>query len=259
MRNRRETLDHNPPSEFLGRELSPTKLRSGLFLVDDIPVELRRNKKRRVRIAMSIDPQGHVVLDAPLRTQQIDAEALIREHARWLRYRINKVREETAHLGRMGYEAGEVVLYLGEPLVMEHHDDARVILGDGVLKVPFGDEPAIRENVRGWYKHRADAVFKEVLESQQHLPWLNDEMPSWRHRFMKSQWGSCSVKGTISLNTHLVRTPVRLIEYVVVHELCHIRHHDHSRRFHALMSMHMSDWQLRSKELGRNMCLLLDE
>ncbi len=228
-------------------------------MVDDIPVELRHNKRRRTRIAIVIDPAGHVVLDAPMHTDFEDVEELVREHARWLRYRINKVRDETSHLARMGYKEGEVVLYLGEPLVMELYSGSVVALGDGVLKVPTGDEAKTRDFVRNWYTTRAETVFGEVIAAQLHLPWLDGCLPKWRQRFMKSQWGSCSSKGTISLNTHLIRTPIRLIEYVVVHELCHLRHHDHLRRFHSLMEMHMPDWQLRSKELGRNLSLLLDE
>ena len=92
-----------------------------LMMVEDIPVELRRNSRRRTRIAVNIDPAGHVVLDAPEHTQTSDVEALVREHARWLRFRVNKVQEEMADRGRVGYSPGEVVLYLGEALQLEHY------------------------------------------------------------------------------------------------------------------------------------------
>jgi len=229
------------------------------LLIDEIPIELRLNKRRRTRIAINIDPAGHVVLDAPKHTGHNDVEALVREHGRWLRYRLNKVREQTAHLGRMGYQPGEIVLYLGKPLMLVHHSGEKVMLENDVIKVPLGDEQSTREHVRSWYQHQADTLLGEVLDHHLQLPWLQGQLPKWRHRFMKSQWGSCSAKGLISLNTHLVRTPIRLIEYVVLHELCHLRHHNHSRRFHALMSTHMPDWPSRSKELGRNLTLLLDE
>ena len=232
---------------------------SSQFLIADIPVELRHNPRRRTRIAVDIDPAGHVVLDAPSSTSQAEAEAIVQQHARWLRVRLNRVKEETAHLRPMGYGPGEVVLYLGEPLRLEHHAADDVVAGDGVLRVPFANEQDTRKRVRDWYRGEADVVFGEVLQSFAELPWLLGRLPTWRHRFMKSQWGSCSAKGTISLNTHLVRTPVRLIEYVALHELCHLKHHNHSRRFHALMAMHMPDADVRGKELRRNLSLLLDE
>ena len=76
---------------------------------------------------------------------------------------------------------------------------------------------------------------------------------------MRSQWGSCSLSGRISLNTHLVKTPPRLAEYVVLHELCHLRHHDHSPRFYALMERYMPDWRVRRSELDRYLPVLLQE
>ena len=230
-----------------------------LLLINEIPVELRLNKRRRTRIAINIDPAGHVVLDAPLGTQEADVKDLVLQHSRWLRHRLNKVVEETAHLGRMGYSSGEVVRYLGESLLLEHHTEPGVVLGDGVLKTPPGEESVVRGYVRSWYRRRANEIFAQVLSGFLHLPWLEGRAPVWLQRYMKSQWGSCSAKGIISLNTHLVRTPIRLIEYVVLHELCHLRHHDHSRRFHSLVSTHMQDWTARSKELRLNVSLLLDE
>lgn len=228
-----------------------------LLMVDDIPVELRLNTRRRTRIAVNIDPAGHVVLDAPTQTSLEDVEALVREHARWLRFRVKKIQQETAHLGRMGYKPGEVVLYLGDPLQLAHGQ--KVSLENGTLTVPTGDEASTRTFVRDWYGQQADLVFAQVMADYLHLPWLQEKLPPWRHQFMKSQWGSCSAKGVVALNTHLVRTPRRLIEYVVLHELCHLRQRDHSRRFHALMTMHMFDWSRRSQQLRQNLGLLLDE
>ena len=232
---------------------------SQLLMIDDIPVEVRFNNKRRTRIAVDIDPAGHVVLDAPLRTAPAEVEELVRQHARWLRFRVNRIREETAHLGRAGFSPGDLVLYLGEALQLEQVDSESVTLGQGVLRVPASDESDTRRLIRNWYIEQADHIFSEVMKGFLDLPWLNDQLPEWQHSFMKSQWGSCSSKGVITLNTHLVRTPKHLIEYVVLHELCHLRHHHHSRRFDALMSMHMPQWPERSQELRQNMSLLLDE
>ena len=229
-----------------------------LLDVDGIPIELRLNERRRSRIGVNVSPAGHIVLDAPPDTRQEDIWELVREHRRWLSHRLNKVREDTAHMGRMGFKPGEVVRYLGESLMLEHHQGCETIRLGGVLKTPIGDEEAVRQSVRNWYREQAETVFAEVLDCMVHLPWLKGRVPTWRHRFMKSQWGSCSTRGLVSLNTHLVRTPVRLIEYVVLHELCHLKHPNHSRRFHALVSQYMPDWGIRSKELGRNLPLLLD-
>ncbi|MDC0214496.1 M48 family metallopeptidase [Gammaproteobacteria bacterium] len=228
------------------------------FEVDDIPVELRMNTRRRSRIGISISPTGHVVLDAPPSTRKEEVISLVHEHRRWLRHRLDKVQEETAHMGKLGYGPGEIIRFLGESLILEYHDSPEFIREGHVLRAPSLEEASVRDGVRNWYRQEAQIVFSQVIDSLLHLPWLEGEIPRWRHRFMKSQWGSCSAKGMISLNTHLVRTPIRLVEYVAMHELCHLRHLNHSRRFYSLLSQHMPDWSVRSKELGRNISLLLD-
>jgi len=126
------------------------------------------------------------------------------------------------------------------------------------------DGRSLEERTRGlvndWYRRRAELQFGRQLEQwRQVLPWLGGRMPDWRHRFMRSQWGSCSASGRISLNTHLIKTPERLIDYVLLHELCHIQHHDHSRRFYGLLSRYMPDWDDRRNELDRYLPVLLHE
>lgn len=228
------------------------------FEVDDISVELRMNTRRRSRVGISISPAGHVVLDAPPSTGRDEMISLVYEHRRWLKYRLTKVKEETSHMGKLGYKPGEIIRFLGKSLILEHHDSSEFVQAGQTLRAPFGNEASVREGVRNWYRQQAQTVFAGVLEGLLYLPWLESELPSWRHRFMKSQWGSCSAKGVISLNTHLVRTPVRLIEFVAMHELCHLKHRDHSRRFYSLLSQYMPDWSARSKELALNISLLLD-
>ncbi|WP_254426989.1 RhuM family protein [Herbaspirillum sp. VT-16-41] len=75
---------------------------------------------------------------------------------------------------------------------------------------------------------------------------------------MRSQWGSCSPKGEILLNPHLVKAPRPCIEYVLAHELCHLREHNHSDRFYRLLSRVLQDWEARKAELDGLAELLLN-
>jgi hypothetical protein len=231
------------------------------LVIDSIPVELRRNRRRRTRIGIDFDPAGVVVLDAPVATTLADVQAMVAEHGRWIRYRLQKIKESTAHLGRVHYVDGDIVQYLGDNVTLRVIDDdgSAVYLADGRLCVAAVDADDARQKVRAWYQLEADRVFADALIRWCDLPWLADRPPVWRHSFMKTQWGSCSETGRISLNTHLVKTPIELVEYVVLHELCHLRYLDHGRRFYGLMTSHLPGWEIRRKDLDKYMPLLLEE
>jgi predicted metal-dependent hydrolase len=255
-----------------------------------IPVEVRRNKRRRTRIGLAFDPAGYVIMEAPLDASEADITTVIHEHHRWLRYRLDKALDSTALSACLRYHSGDVLHYFGDPYELVVREGARdevricrrrsrqlsLFDGDpvrGEIRVTLGPyqqrscaglgrrrSDRVRGLLNQWYVERATEGFAAHLEYfRRRLPWLGGRTPEWRHRFMRSQWGSCSLSGRISLNTHLIKIPPRLIEYVVLHELCHLQHHDHGRRFYALMTRHMPDWQVRRTELDRYLPVLMQD
>jgi predicted metal-dependent hydrolase len=137
--------------------------------------------------------------------------------------------------------------------------DVRGIVGHITVSVPSPDHATVKQTLDRWYEAEAKRLFALSIERWRELPWAAEWVADWRVRFMRSQWGSCSVSGRIALNTHLVKVPERLIDYVVLHELCHLQHHDHSWRFYGLLRANMPDWESRRDELSAYLPLLLHE
>ncbi len=101
-----------------------------------------------------------------------------------------------------------------------------------------------------WYTEKAEKQFHHAFErcwpkfEKQGTP-----RPDIQIRKMKSRWGSLSAKGRLTLNTDLVRAPKECIDYVVTHELCHLKHHNHSPAFYELLEKSMPDWKKRKHKL----------
>jgi predicted metal-dependent hydrolase len=262
------------------------------LVIAAIPVEVRRSKRRRTRIGISFDPSGRVVMEAPLDASEADIRAIIHRHQAWLKSRLDAAQASSELSGCLRYDSGETVHYRGAPyqlVVIDGEADAvalhvyrsrdsrqlpllsgrppagnlRVVLGPA-SKRQAGVQVLRSERVHlllnAWYKARAEALFARQFDYfRPRLDWLHQRTLLWRHRFMRSQWGSCSHSGRIALNTHLVKLPHRLTRYVVLHELCHLRHHDHGPGFYALMSRYMPDWQVRRAELDRYLPVLLQD
>lgn len=110
----------------------------------------------------------------------------------------------------------------------------------------------VKRAVDTWYRRRAHDVLKRYLEkcyaiaSRHSVP-----DPLLAIRSMQRRWGSCSSSGRITLNVNLVQVPVHCIEYVIMHEVCHMRYHNHGPRFYSLLTRCQPDWRKRKEILDR--------
>jgi predicted metal-dependent hydrolase len=103
---------------------------------------------------------------------------------------------------------------------------------------------ALEKQLQQWYRQRASIIFEEMLEEV--LPKFKRykiQKPALVKRKMSKRWGSCTPTGKIILNTELIKAPKGSIEYVVIHELAHLVHHNHTKPFFDLLSRILPDWK----------------
>ena len=156
------------------------------------------------------------------------------------------------------YFDGEVVHFLGRAFTLRLKTRAKRSASlnfnsrELILFLPdIENIEARRKEVFRWEKSAAEEIFPEVMEKMIDL--FADEnlvLPKLKYRRMKSRWGSCNLSDkAITLNTMLVEAPVSVIEYVIVHELAHLVHPNHSKEFYQLVACKMPDWKTRRQLL----------
>lgn len=146
------------------------------------------------------------------------------------------------------YKSGESHYYLGRQylLKIEKGKAEEVHYSGRYLKVETNTPTPehIKKLLNKWYRQRAKLKFAEYAEPLIERFKKYDVEPNNLYiQQMKYRWGSCSAKGNIILNPELIKAPKACVEYVIIHELCHLVHRNHSRAFFALQSREMPDWK----------------
>jgi predicted metal-dependent hydrolase len=208
------------------------------------------------RVAIHVMPDGSVQVDAPEDSNVLEIKKAVCLRARWVWQQLEAQRERKRHVLTREYVSGETHFYLGRRHMLKVQVDQQaapgVRLWRGRLEITTAqrrDAIVVRRLLEGWYRERARDVFARVLADLAPRIRLSQSFPPWRLLSMRTQWGSCSPKGELLLNPHLVRAPRACIEYVIAHELCHLKEHNHSKRFYRLLGEVLPDWEKRKGEL----------
>jgi predicted metal-dependent hydrolase len=213
-------------------------------------------KKTARKVIIKVHPNQHVVVTVPHDASDDAIQDAMHKRARWIWQSIDEFAKQKDTVLPKRYVSGETQFYLGKRYVLKVIVDAEQVpnvkLSRGKLNVTIKREVSkdiddrlvkIKPLIDKWYQHKAKAIFHERLAEQ--LPkatWVTG-IPSFRVMAMKKQWGSCSNKGNLMLNPHLVKAPKECIDYVILHELCHIAEHNHSERFWRLLTQVMPNWK----------------
>jgi predicted metal-dependent hydrolase len=219
---------------------------------ETIRYEVRFLPTRRT-LGIEVHPDQRVVIRAPVGcTEDVIADR-VRKRASWISRQIADFRRYSPRTPQRQYVSGETHLYLGRQyrLKVGAGETASVRMTRGQLCVTMPgipDPERVKTMLHRWYLDHAWRVFSEVLD-QCLIRFKGHQRPRLIVRAMQSRWGSLSQTGSMTLNVNLVRAPRACIEYVVTHELCHLRHRDHDASFFKLLERVMPDWEQRKQKL----------
>lgn len=217
--------------------------------VDDLPyLQVRRHPRAR-RLSIRVHPGGRVVVVVPRRSSARSVEAFINEHRDWIIRTSQQLspaeplalpsRIELPAIGR-----GFALTYAGT-----HECRVRwAERGDTLLlHASEEDAPATMAMLRDWLlaqaRRHGPAQVAAVAADTGLVP------TRLQFRLQRTRWGSCSSRGTVSLNACMMFLEGRLLRYLLLHELCHLRHMNHSRRYWALVARFEPDYRALDREL----------
>lgn len=215
-------------------------------------------RRKRKSVGISVSHEQGVIVTAPNWVTLKQVKELIDKKADWIISRLNLLEKEAAENRPKVFETGEVLSYLGDNyLISIAPKKGKIQLNGSLIEIcfikgvdPAQDQDRIRDKIKVWYKERAKEVFRERIEK------FADELGVKPQKLFikeqKTRWGSCSSKGNINLNWRLILAPMGIIDYVIVHELAHLRHMNHSKEFWATVESVLPDYGARRRWLKQN-------
>jgi len=209
------------------------------------------------KLRIIVYPDQRVVVRSPFRYDQTKVLEQVKKRAHWIIKQRDYFSQFMPRLPEKQYISGETFYYLGRQYRLRIRKDSEYsakMRGKFIwviTPVP-SREKKIKEVVQSWFSEHARATFECRLQAcfedakRYRVPY-----PKIKLRRMTRRWGSCGNNGSVLLNTELVKAPIHCVDYVIMHELCHLKYPKHNPRFFRLLSALMPDWEQRKCRLEK--------
>ena len=202
----------------------------------------------RKTLGIKVYPDTSVKVFAPIDTDLPIIEQLLKAKRKWIEKQQRSFQTYLPATPPRQYIGGESFLYLGKQYMLKIEpstaEEVKLYQGRLVVKTVNPDATHIKKLLQQWYIARATILFNKLFEEQFYLfKRFGLEKPILQIKKMEKRWGSCTPQQKIILNPERIKAPVVCINYVILHELCHLVHHNHSKSFYRLLENFMPDWQ----------------
>lgn len=214
------------------------------------------HRKKVKNINLRIKPNMEIYISAPMNLHSDYIENFIRSKEKWIKQVLQKIEEAKQNQLPSEYLSGEKHKYLGKEYELEvkQGNSNRVSIKEGkiiltVISNIFENSDEKKKVMEKWYFENAQKVFVNAI--QKWLEILDESIEKLSIKPMKSRWGSCNyVKRYINLNTELIKRTQFEIEYVVLHELTHLKYPNHGKGFYRYIENYMPNYKMAEKMLN---------
>jgi hypothetical protein len=225
------------------------------IIIDSKPIQyFIRRSKRAKHLQLQINSNAMLEVVVPLR-RNIPfpyIEKFLLEKKRWILRNLQKAEE----IVRKAREKSDYILFLGREVPIEIIESERKraratpSAGKLIVKVPIGKRELAKKAIRAFYKKYARSILERLVREKANEMNLSFSRISIRNQ--KMQWGSCSPHKVLSFNWRLIAAPQAVVEYIVVHELAHLQHNNHSKAFWRTVQKYCSDYKKYERWLRKH-------
>lgn len=208
----------------------------------------------RKTLGITVTPDMDVLVKAPVNSSIDKVKEKVKKKAAWIIKQQGFFFSFHPKMPERKYISGETHLYLGRQyrLKVTVGKKNEVWHRGSFIEIIVNEKSSAKDLLLQWYRIKAKEKFSAIAEPLiEQFKKHGTEPKGLYIQDMPKRWGSCTTKGKIILNPELVKAPKHCIEYVIIHELCHLVHHDHTQRFMDLQTKEMPDWEKWKNKLER--------
>ena len=226
-----------------------------LDLGQDITSQIHITSEDRMRLSITVHPDLRITVKAPASKTRDEIIEHIRKRKKWIITQLNYFEKFHPIQPERKYVSGETHYYLGRQyrlkIIKGEKRQAKLKGKYFNIEIPFdADKTVVKDILWGWYRSHAIKIFNERIAIYMgYFKRFDVDSPSFQIRRMKKRWGSCPDGKKLLLNTELIKAPKYCIDYVIVHELCHLIYPRHNNKFFSLLSRILPDWIERKDKL----------
>jgi predicted metal-dependent hydrolase len=223
--------------------------------MEDLNYNIVFSNRRSISIQLS--PEKGILLRAPFNTSIKSIEKFVQAKSGWIRKHIDDYSEITRINHSKKYIDGEMHLFMGKEKILRITEAVKPFVSqyDNIIEVGLkgkDNNEKVKSFLDRWYRQKAFEVFSEKLQEILSKYSDHDFTPSkFSVRQLKSRWGSCTSKGNITISSELIKLDEIFSEYVIIHELCHLKQHNHGKEYYRLLGELVPEYKLIRKELRK--------
>lgn len=212
-------------------------------------------KKNVKNVNLKVRPDGTVILTVPSETSDKYIQQILEKRKNWIQIQLDYFKKNYFIEKPKNYISGDSIKYLGREyrLKLSYSNREEVVFYRGYIYMyttKLTDTFYKKKLLEKWYRTKATKVFSELIDK--YLKIVKEPLNKITIRSMKTRWGSCNFfKKTINLNIKLIEKSKIGIEYVIFHELAHLKYPNHSKIFYSYLLTHMPDYQKRKNNLEK--------